>query len=159
MSSHHTSLTSSAPLGDTETFVAYTHFEPLERWLEHQHRKVPITLPAGWAQNLPRVAPWVWLALLPFKVFTLFALFGVTVLSAVFGSLDVLLLLVGLISFGCEVVALPGLFKRTRRGWAFTLYSSLLWALDSLLSLNLLGIAVSAVVLWIAMAVKPEYRH
>ena len=158
MNTHETSISQLPASAPGQPFVAYTAVPKVERWLEEQLRKVPITLPDGWPANMVRLAPWAWLAVLPIQAFALLGLLWVTALGAVLGNFGVLSLTLGLAGFACEVVALPGLFKRTRRGWEFTFYSSLLMAFDSLLSLSLLELALSALVLWLAMVVKPEYH-
>ena len=60
--------------------------------------------------------------------------------------------------FVLDAIALPGLFARTRKGWAFFSYAILLSALGKVLSLSLFGLLISALMVWIAFQVKYHYR-
>jgi hypothetical protein len=55
------------------------------------------------------------------------------------------------------VIALPGLFARTRKGWAFFMYGQFVIVLGDLLKGSLFGLAVMAVVIWAAFQVKHHY--
>lgn len=149
---------SSANAEQSESLPAYTHFPRAERWLEEQLAKVPASLPAGWDENIVRAAPWLALAFAPVQAFSLLALFGVTALSALLGSFDLVGLVLGCATFVCDVLAIPGLFKRTQKGWAFMLYANVLVALDGLLMFNLFTVALSTLVVWLTVQVKPHYR-
>ena len=143
---------------ESPSFVAYTQFPQVEQWLEAQLRKIPLKFPDRWRTPFVRAVPWASLSVLPLQVFATLGLFGITILEALFGSFEVLRLVLGVAALICEMVALPGLFKRNRTGWAFSLYATLLVALDSVLSLSPVGFVLSVFILWLAMAVKSEYR-
>jgi hypothetical protein len=142
-----------------QSFVAYTPFARAEQWLEQQLHKVPVSLPQGWPESIVKAAPWVWLLMLPVRAFALLLLLGSTALGALFGSFAMLGLLLGIGIFVCDALSLPGLFKRTRQGWAFMVYADVLLALDALVSLSFFTLLISLFVLWLAVQVKPQYRN
>ena len=47
-----------------------------------------------------------------------------------------------------EIVALPGLFKRQKSAWNILFYVSLVSALSSILSFNLLGLIIGTLLSW-----------
>jgi hypothetical protein len=54
--------------------------------------------------------------------------------------------LVLLVSLGLEAAAIPGLFKRTKMAWDLMFYSTLINAVYQLVTLNLVGMIISAAI-------------
>jgi ribosome-associated toxin RatA of RatAB toxin-antitoxin module len=58
-----------------------------------------------------------------------------------------------------EAIALPGLFKRTMQGWNFMFYSQLVSIIGGILSYNIVGTLIGAVIgLYILYQVKNKYK-
>ena len=59
-----------------------------------------------------------------------------------------------------EIIALPGLFKRTKKSWEYMFYASLISALGSLLSFNLGSLIIGAVIsFYILFQIKSYYKN
>jgi len=63
------------------------------------------------------------------------------------------------ISVVLEFLAVPGLFKKTRQGWNFVYYSALVSVLYSLVSFNLGGLIIGALIsFYILFQVRTYYK-
>lgn len=62
-----------------------------------------------------------------------------------------------LLSSGFELLAVPHLFKKRRKGWQFLYYSSLISAFSALVSLSGLGLIISSITLYFLFQVKEYY--
>jgi hypothetical protein len=58
-----------------------------------------------------------------------------------------------------EIIALPGLFKRSKMSWEYMFYASLITALISVLSLNLGSIISAAFSFYILFQIKTYYKN
>ena len=59
-----------------------------------------------------------------------------------------------------EIMALPGLFKRSKQSWEYLFYASLITALGSLLSLNLGSLIIGALIsFYLLFQIKPYYKN
>jgi len=135
-------------------FVPFTAFPSIESSLErHLGPSSKVLLPAQHQAGFVRALPWVALVFLPLHLSGVALLFGITAL----GSGSVLRALLPASVFVLDVLALPGLFKRSRRGWAFFLYALLIGVLNNVLSFSIFGLAVSAALVWLAFQVKYRY--
>jgi hypothetical protein len=116
-------------------------------------KKAP-QLPASVKAFIVKVAPYVIVIGLIFTVVSLFALIplmlGIATLAAygAYGSTTsvAIALVFALITGILEVMALPGLFKKTAHGWNMVFYAQLVSLLGLLLSLNIIGLIISAVI-------------
>lgn len=124
-------------------------------------------MPANIKETLVNVLPWLLLILLVLTVpglltafsigailspFTYF--YGVSTGVAFFASW---LLLAAMIVL--EVKALPGLFKRKKSSWKLLFYAGLLAAIQSLVSLNVMGFILGTVIqMYVLFQTKPLYR-
>jgi hypothetical protein len=57
-----------------------------------------------------------------------------------------------------DMLALPGLFNRKRRGWVWAYYAQLLSVLSSLLSFSLFSVLLSGAFLWLLYQVRSYYK-
>ncbi len=148
-----------APAEDVPTFEAYTAFAPVEEALEqHLGAKAKLQLPARQRQTFARFLPWIALAFLPAHFAAVLLLLGVSALAALFGSFSFVGALVTAGVFVLELIALPGLFGKTRRGWAFYVYALALSTAGNLVRFSLFGLFANAAFLWIAFQIKYQYR-
>jgi hypothetical protein len=139
-------------------FVPYTAFPSIEQTLEeHLGAKSKFLLPVQHQDGFVRSLPWVAVLFLPLQFAGVALLLGLSALTAFAGSGSHLRALVSTAVFVLDVMALPGLFKRTRRGWAFFAYAVVLSAANSVFGMSILGLIINAAVLWLAFQVKYRY--
>ena len=129
-------------------FVSYTHFPKAEAFLEqHLGQTAKFLLPAPWVSHFVRHIPWIAAALLVIKLYTLLTVLQLTSLGFLRGFSLAVSLMLAMASFACDAIALPGLFKRTRRGWTFFLDATGVVALSGAYDGSLGQILICAVVL------------
>jgi hypothetical protein len=152
---HQTSQAPNTPTG----FVPYTAFAELEHNIERQlGPDSKFQLPEAQRRNFVRYLPWIALFMLPLQLGGLLLLFGITALAKLFGSASFLPSAISAGAFVLDLIALPGLFSNTRKGWAFFTYAIVLSALGKAFSLSLFGLIISGFLLWIAFQVKYQYK-
>lgn len=131
-------------------------------------KKAP-ALPANIKQVIVNFAPWLIIIGIIFSIPAVFALFGLgSMMSALpygyamgarfglpyFLSIAFLVVIVVL-----EIMALPGLFSRSAKGWRFIFYSVLVSAVSSLVSFNLFGLVIGTLIsLYLLFQVKEYYK-
>jgi hypothetical protein len=153
-----TDLGTSEPSATAPGFVAYTSVPPAEQALEqHLGANASFKLPASYQEGFVKFLPWFVLLFLPFHIAGVLLLFGVTVLAMFVGSFGWLGAIFSAAILVCNVIALPGLFKRTRTGWSFFVYAQALGALSNLISFSIFGLIMSVAMFWIAFQVKYKY--
>ncbi len=135
---------------------------------EYMVKKAPFHLPLGLKEFLAKIAPYLIIIGLVFAVPALLAAFG---LSAMFAPMAMMggykigmLAWVGIIfSIGAmllEAFAIPGLFKRTHKAWRLVFYATLISLVGSLVSLNLVGGIIGAIIGWyILFQMKELYKN
>lgn len=140
-------------------FIPYTRFPQVEALLEEQlGERARIKMPERWPDNLVRFLPWAYLLALPLHLAAVLALLGLSVLGAMFGDASVVQSLISLGVLCLTIMALPGLFKRSQRGWELWVYTIALMSLGDLLSVSLVGLLVQVVVFWMAFQIKYRFR-
>ena len=140
-------------------FVAYTSVPPAEQFLEqHLGESAQFKLPANYQEGFVKFLPWFVLIFLPFHIAGVLLLFGVTALAMLFGSFGWLGAIFSALILACDIIALPGLFQRTRTGWTFFVYAQALGALSNLINFSIFGLLVSVAMFWVAFQVKYKYR-
>jgi hypothetical protein len=126
--------------------------------------KSPITLPASVKEWIVKYLPWFWIIFL--AIFLPFAL-GVTLIALPFtagvapgvGPSLSLAFFVFLAKMVLIVAALPGLFKRTKKGWTLLFYLTVLTFVYGLVQLNVINAVVSAVIsLYVLFQIRSHYK-
>jgi len=131
-------------------------------------QKAP-ALPANIKQILVQFAPW--LAVLG-VVFSVYAIFGLMRTQAIINSMPIAyayapqagytMLVSGaslVINTVLLVLALKGLFAKTKPGWMFMFYATLVNAVSSLLMLNIVGLIIgTGLSFYILYQVKSYYK-
>lgn len=131
--------------------------ESLEEKLDLYFNKKAPALPAGVKDFLVSIGPWLVLISVVLSVPALLALIGISSFVMPYSSMGMMgyyssgsmwmvsnvLLVVTLV---LEALAVPGLFNKTKQGWNFIFYASLVSIISSLVYLNLLGAVISAVI-------------
>ena len=135
-------------------------------WLEGVSKKLP-QLPASWKEVLVKIAPYLAiisiiiavpavLALLGFSAILVSSVPGVAVGSVSYGySWMWIFIVAGIV---LNILAVPGLFKRSITGWNFIFYSVILSAVQNVLASNIGGLIIGlAIGLYILFQIRPYY--
>ncbi|MEI6494833.1 MAG: hypothetical protein WCO03_02110 [bacterium] len=142
----------------------------LEGFLEEYFGRKAPALPAGGKEFIVKVSPYLAIISLILMVPALLGLLAVLGIGAVampfavvagaqMGILFLISAAIIVISIILTIIAIPGLFKRQIKGWQMMYYSTLLSLLSSLISLNLIGFIVSAIIsFYILFQVKSLYH-
>jgi hypothetical protein len=140
------------------SFVAYTAVPAAEQLLEqHLGANAAVKLPPNLQEGFVKFFPWITLIFLPFHIAAVLLLFGFTALAMFFGSFGWVSAIFSAAILVCDVIALPGLFKRTQKGWTFFVYAQAIAALSNLVSFSIFGLLVSVALFWVAFQVKYKY--
>jgi hypothetical protein len=140
-------------------FVPYTAFKRAEELLEeHLGQRAKVLLPPNYRAGFVRWLPWIAVVFLPFHAAALLLLLGISSLAMFVGSTSIVFALVSVGIFVLELIALPGLFARSRRGWTFYTYARVAGLVLRLFSFSLIGLITGVLFLWVAFQVKYEYR-
>ncbi|MGY2130659.1 chromate transporter [Hymenobacter sp. HD11105] len=122
--------------------------------------------PLGLKEGFVKYFPWITVVLMVLLLPVLLLALGLGTMLAPFGFLSGLgsgflgiaaLALSGAILV-LDMLALPGLFNRKRRGWVWAYYAQLLSVLSSLLSFSLLSVLLSGAFLWLLYQVRSYYK-
>jgi len=129
-------------------------------------QKAP-AMPTNIKELIVNLAPWLTLILGLLSLPAILFVFGLGTLFAPFSFLGgvragfnySLSMIVLAISVVLEFLAVPGLFKKTRQGWNFVYYSALVSVLYSLVSFNLGGLIIGALIsFYILFQVRTYYK-
>lgn len=137
---------------------------------EYMVKKAPFALPLGLKEFLATVAPYLIIISAIFAVPALLAAFG---LSAVFAPLSMMggygygwgpsmmiSLAVSGIVIVIQVIAVPGLFKRTKASWNLLYYVSLIQLVGNVLSMHVIGTIIGAIIGWYFLfQMKEMYKN
>lgn len=140
-------------------FTAYTALPPAEQFLEqHLGESAPVKLPESYREGFAKFLPWLTLIFLPIHIASVLLLFGITALAMLFGSFGWLSAIFSAGVLVCDIIALPGLFKRARSGWAFFVYALAIGLVQNLISFSFFGLVMSVLLFWLAFQIKYLYR-
>ncbi len=131
-------------------------------------KKAPV-LPKNIKEVIVNLAPWLEIVGLVLMVPGMFAMFGINAMmygtpyggymmarSGFNYSLPAIFLIA---SFVLTLLAIPGLFNKTKMGWNYVFYSMLATALYSFLSGQLFGFVVGTIIsLYLLFQVKSYYK-
>lgn len=144
----------------------------LETMLEgYMVKKAPFTLPMEVKEFIAKVAPYL---IIIFAIMALPLILTALGLSAAFtpfammgggwglgwGFRTIVSLAVAVVTLVLEVMAVPGLFKRTKGAWRLLFYVSIVSLVGSILSVNIVGGILSAIIGWyVLFQVKELYKN
>jgi hypothetical protein len=117
--------------------------------------KLP-ALPMEVKEFLVKFGPWLIVVSVILMLPAIFAALGLGAIAVPFAYLGgirsgfnfSLGLIFALVIFVLNIMALPGLFGRKMSAWRLLFYSSLVMAVENLLSMNLSGLVVGSVIGW-----------
>jgi hypothetical protein len=150
-----------------------SHLPGLEGFFDtYLHLKAPFQLPAKAKEFIVKYGPWISLVLLIIAAVTVIPLLvlalGLSVIALPFqaaaGSIHTtgvgyLHLLISLAAMVLDGIAIPGLLKRKLSGWRLLYYASLLSALGSLISLDIVSLIVGLIVsMYILFQIREYYK-
>jgi hypothetical protein len=125
-------------------------------------KKAP-QLPHGLKAFLVKVAPYLTLLGVLFSIPAVLLLFGLSIGFGGYGSMmggagatlgGVLTVIVIVL----QIIALPGLFKPSPKGWTMIFYASLIGLLQNLLMMNWIGFVLGAIIsFYFLFQLKPFY--
>ena len=143
----------------------------VEAWLdEYMVTKAPFQIPMNGKEVLAKIAPYLIIVFSILALPALLALLGITALlspaSAVAGSgmswglFGIISIITSIASLALNVMAIPGLFKRTRSSWRLLFYATLVSLVGGILSYNPIGAIIGAIIGWyIIFQVKELYKN
>lgn len=154
---------------ENKNLNAKAHLNKLESILEVYFVKKAPALPKGGKEFIVNFAPWLVIVGAVFSIPAIFSLIGLTgmINSSPYGSVVAaslgptyylsIILLIGVVAL--ELFALPGLFAKKKSGWNLIFYASLLSALSSIVSLNILGFIIGTLIsLYLLFQVREFYK-
>lgn len=129
-------------------------------------QKAP-ALPTKWKETIVKVAPWITLIFLLLSLPAVLALLGIGALltpvsylgGPTFGITYTLSLVFLAITIVLEALSLPGLFKKSKQGWSFVYYSTLVGVISNIVYFNPGGIILGTVIpLYFLFQIKSYYK-
>lgn len=132
--------------------------------------KAPFTLPGELKEFIVKVSPYLVIVFAVLALPLIFGALGLTAVLSPFAAMGgygygwgfgaIISLVVAAVSLVMEVMAVPGLFKRTKASWRLLFYVSVVSLVGSILSLNIIGGIIGAVIGWyILFQVKDKYTN
>lgn len=145
-----------------------SYLKQLEDFLDLYFSQKAPALPVGAKETLVKFLPWILIVLLVFTLPTLLAGFGIStfLLPASFipvvsglGALFTLSLVVMSASILLELIAIPGLFKKSAGSWKLLYYATLIGALANLITLNVVSLVIwTTISLYLLFQIKSYYK-
>ena len=139
----------------------------LEKQLElYLVDKAP-SIPKEWKELIVKIAPWLSVIMVVVAVPAALAIFGLAAMFSPFaymagvgyGTGFTFSWIFTLAIMVLEILAIPGLFKRTKSAWYLLFYATLLGAVQNLVIFNLGGLIIGTLLgLYILFQVKEYYK-
>jgi hypothetical protein len=141
---------------------------------EYMVKKAPFALPIGLKEFIVKVSPYLVIIFAILTLPVIFAVIGISAVLAPFAMMGAVMggygygwglgaivaLVVAVVSLIVEVIAVPGLFKRTRGGWRLVFYATIISLIGSIISFNIVGGIIGAIISWyILFQVKEMYTN
>lgn len=127
-------------------------------------QKAPFQIPDNAKEWIVRYGPWITVVLLVLALPPLLIVLGLGAALMPFGGIGyatgfTYLTIVLLVQLGLMVAALPGLFARKMSGWQLLFYAQIASFVFSLLSGNLVGAILGALIsMYLLFQVRPLYK-
>ncbi|NTV05493.1 MAG: hypothetical protein HGA59_03175 [Chlorobiaceae bacterium] len=140
---------------------------------EYMVNKAPFTLPIEVKEFIVKVSPYLVIIFAVMVLPIIFAALGLTAILSPFammggypygfgwGFAATVGLVFSVITFVMEIVAVPGLFKRSKSAWTLLFYASIVSLIGTILSFNgLIGGIIGTIIGWyILFQVKELYKN
>ncbi|TLU88334.1 MAG: hypothetical protein FDX30_02580 [Chlorobium sp.] len=141
---------------------------------DYMVNKAPFTLPKEVKEFIANVSPYLVIIFAVLALPVIFAALGITAFLSPFAALGgyglygfswgyhaIVGLAVALITMVLEIIAVPGMFKRTRKAWTLLFYASVISLIGSVISLSgIISGIIGAIIGWyILFQVKELYTN
>lgn len=149
---------------------AFAQFE--EMLDDYMVKKAPFHIPANGKEFIVKISPYLVIigaamflpvlfgALGLTAVLSPYAMMGGYMMGGYWGWYAKVALVTGLAVFALEVMAVPGLFRRTRSSWRLVYYATFVSLAGSVLSGSVVGGIIGAIIGWyILFQVKELYKN
>ena len=128
--------------------------------------KAPFQIPANIKEMIVKFGPWLNLIFLLTFIPVILALIGLGTLISFYsgaymagGGAWSIYSILSLITFVLSIIALPGLFRRKLSGWNMTFYAAVVSFVSSIISGNLIGGIISAILgLYVLFQIRSYYN-
>lgn len=138
----------------------------LEEFLElYLVKKAPFTLPPNFKEFLAKIAPWANILLIIIALPIVLLALGLSAVLAPFAflggsyiSYSWLWVILAAVEIVLLIIALPGLFKRTFKGWRWMFYANAVMVVTSLFHVSVSGLIGDIVGLYFLFQIKELYR-
>ncbi len=132
---------------------------------EYLVKKAPFTLPDNVKEFIVKISPYLVIISAIVLVPAILLLLGIGALLApvalvagVGAGFGLVSGVISLVAFVMEVMAVPGLFKRTKASWRLVFYSTIVSLIASLVTINIIGGIISAIISWYFLfQIKDKY--
>ncbi|OGI22115.1 MAG: hypothetical protein A2808_03770 [Candidatus Moranbacteria bacterium RIFCSPHIGHO2_01_FULL_55_24] len=136
---------------------------------EYMVKKAPFTLPMSVKEILVKIAPYIVIIGAIMALPVIIAALGINAFLAPFammggsyywGTAGIISAIFAAIAFVIEIMAVPGLFKRTHKGWQLAYYASLVMLVGNIVSFNIVSGIIGAIIGWYFLfQVKELYKN
>lgn len=142
---------------------------------EYMVKKAPFALPTGAKEFIVKVAPYLVIISAVLCIPIILAAIGLSAFLTPFAMMGgygymyghgwglsvIISLAVAIISLILEVIAVPGLFKRTKKAWRLVFYASIVSLVGGILSMSgIIGAIIGAIIGWyILFQVRELYKN
>lgn len=135
---------------------------------EYMVTKAPFQIPLNGKEVIVKVAPYLVIIAAVIAIPAILAALGLSTMLAPVALLGgpawgigvILSLVTSIAALGVELMAVSGLFKRTKRSWRLVFYATLISLVGSIISFNIVGGLIGAVIGWyILFQVKSLYTN
>lgn len=136
---------------------------------EYMVKKAPFALPLGVKEFIVKVSPYLIIISAILMLPVILAAIGISAILApvalvggsTWGFSAIISLVVAVVVIIMELMAVPGLFKRSKKGWRLVFYASIVSLIGSILSINgIIGGIIGAIIGWyILFQVKDMYKN
>lgn len=130
-------------------------------------QKAPFTLPAEVKEFIVKFGPWITLVLMLLVLPVILAAIGLGSFYSAYvytvnpsaGMTVTISLVFAVVEIALYALALPGLFKRSKAGWNFLFYSTLVSAVGSLITFQFVSLIIGTLIgLYILFQIKSYYK-
>ncbi|HWS49301.1 MAG TPA: hypothetical protein VN174_04605 [Candidatus Methanoperedens sp.] len=130
-------------------------------------KKAPV-MPENIKELIVKYSPYIAIAVLVFSLPALLLAFGLTSVAMPFAYMNSIrsgfsfsiTSLITLAALVFQVIAIPGLLKRTKQSWRYMFYASLISLLSALLNLDLGSLIIGgAISFYILFQIKSYYKN
>ena len=129
-------------------------------------KKAP-SIPDNWKEILVKITPWLMIVFAIFAIPSLLMVLGINIFALPFSylgnlrygtsfSINMLLAAVILV---LQLMAIPGLLKRAKKGWNLVYYAVLVGVLQNIVSFSIGGLLIGSLLsLYILYQIKEKYK-